>query len=131
MYFSKNKKYQYFFFIIFSLLTIFNGGNTNLFIQLNFIFLGLFFLICLKDKNYNLHFKNFYIINKTSIIFYIIFLSFLFFQIIPLPLNVLKFFSPEKYKLIYHFDEISYSSISISPSSSYFQILNFISLLLF
>lgn len=130
MYFSKNKKYQYFFFIIFSLLTIFNGGNTNLFIQLNFIFLGLFFLICLKDKNYNLHFKNFYIINKTSIIFYIIFLSFLFFQIIPLPLNVLKFFSPEKYKLIYHFDEISYSSISISPSSSYFQILNFISLLL-
>ena len=127
---SKNRKYQYLFFSILSLCIIFNGGNSNLFIQFNFILIGLLFLYCLKDKNYNLHFKNFYINNKKSILFYIIFLSFLIFQIIPLPLNVLEFFSPGKYKLIYYFDEISYSSISMSPSSSYFQILNFISLLL-
>ena len=51
-------------------------------------------------------------------------------QIIPFPLNLLKFFSPEKYKYITLLENISYSSISLSPSNSYFQILNFISLLL-
>ena len=44
-------------------------------------------------------------------------------------LNFLKFFSPEKYKLINLLDNISYSSISLSPSNSFFQILNFTSLL--
>ena len=127
---SKNKKYQYLFFSILSVFIIFNGGNSNLFIQLNFILVSLFFLYCLKDKNYNLHLKNFYINNKKSIFLYIIFLSFLIFQILPLPINFLKFFSPEKFKLLYLIENISYSSISLSPSNSYFQILNFTSLLL-
>ena len=127
---SKNKKYQYLFFSILSIFIIFNGGNTNLFIQLNFILISLFFLFCLRDKNYNLHFKNFYINNKKSIFFYIFFLSYLIFQIIPLPINLLKFFSPEKLKLINLLDNISFSSISLSPTNSYFQILNFSTLLL-
>ena len=97
---SKNKKYQYLFFFILSIFIIFNGGNTNIFIQLNFIILGLFFLICLKDKNFNLHLKNFFINNKWSILLYVVFLGYLSLQIIPLPLNTLKFFSPEKYKYI-------------------------------
>ncbi len=126
---SKNKKYQYLFFSILSIYIIFNGGNSNLFIQLNFILISLFFLFCLKDKNYNLHFKNFYYSNKKSIFLYIIFLSYLIFQIIPLPINLLKFFSPEKLKLINLLDNISFSSISLSPSNSFFQILNFTSLL--
>tara|TARA_B100000963_G_C22532550_1_gene628261 strand:+ start:80 stop:1144 length:1065 start_codon:yes stop_codon:yes gene_type:complete len=42
----------------------------------------------------------------------------------------LKFFSPEKLKLINLPDNISFSSISLSPSNSFFQILNFLSLLL-
>ena len=130
MYFSKNKKYQYLFFLIFSILTIFNGGNTNLFIQLNFIFLSLFFLVCLKDKNYNLHFKIFFINNKWSILFYILFLGYLILQIIPFPLNLLKFFSPEKYKYIALLGNNSYSPITFAPTNSYFQFLNFISLLL-
>ena len=127
---SKNKKYQYVFFSILSILIIFNGGNSNLFIQLNFVFLSLFFLFCLRDKNYNLHLKNFFSKNKKSILLYIIFLSYLFFQILPLPINFLKFFSPEKLKLINLLDNISFSSISLTPSNSYFQILNFSSLLL-
>ena len=130
MYFSKNKKYQYLFFIIFFLLTIFNGGNTNLFIQLNFIFLSLFFLVCLRDKNYNLHFKIFFINNKWSILLYILFLGYLILQIIPFPLNLLKFFSPEKYKYISLLGNNSHSPISFAPSNSYFQFLNYISLLL-
>ena len=127
---SKNKKYQYLFFFILSILIIFNGGNTNLFIQLNFIFLGSFFLICLKDKNFNLHLKSFFINNKWSILLYVVFLGYLFLQIAPLPLNLLKFFSPEKYKYINLLGNISYSPISFAPSNSYFQILNFTSLLL-
>jgi len=127
---SKNKKYQYLFFFILSILIIFNGGNTNLFIQLNFIFLGSFFLICLKDKNFNLHLKSFFINNKWSILLYVVFLGYLFLQITPLPLNLLKFFSPEKYKYINLIGNISYSPISFAPSNSYFQILNFTSLLL-
>ena len=127
---SKNKKHQYLFFSILSIYIIFNGGNTNLFIQLNFILISLFFLFCLKDKNYNLHLKNFYVNNKKSIFLYIIFLSYLFFQIISLPINLLNFFSPEKLKLINLLDNISFSSISLSPSNSFFQILNFSSLLL-
>ena len=127
---SKNKKYQYLFFSILSIYIIFNGGNSNLFIQLNFILVSLFFLYCLKDKNYNLHLKNFYIYNKKSIFLYIIFLSFLIFQILALPINFLKFFSPEKYNLLYLIENMSYASISLSPSNSYFQILNFTSLLL-
>ena len=127
---SKNKKYQYLFFSILSIFIIFNGGNSNLFIQLNFILISFFFLNCLKDKNYNLHFKNFYNQNKKSIIVYIVFLGYLFFQILPLPLNILKFFSPEKYIFLTSNNEIVYSSISFSPSNSFFQILNFISLFL-
>ena len=128
---SKNKKYQYLFFSILSLCIIFNGGNSNLFIQLNFILLSIFFVYCLKDKNYNLHLKNFYLNNKKPILLYLMFLLFLVFQIIPLSENILKYFSPEKFKILYQFENISYSSISLSPSNSYFQLLNFTSLLLF
>ena len=127
---SKNKKYQYLFFSILSIFIIFNGGNSNLFIQLNFILISLFFFYCLKDKNYNLHLKNFYLNNKKSIFLYLFFLIFLIFQIVPLPENILKYFSQEKYRLTILIENISYTSISLSPSNSYFQILNFTSLLL-
>ena len=127
---TKNKKYQYLFFLILSIFIFFNGGNSNLFIQLNFVLISLFFLYCLKDKNYNLHLKNFYSNNKKSILIYIIFLNYLIFQILPLPLDLLKFFSPEKIKLLYLIENITHSSISLSPINSYFQLLNFTSLLL-
>ena len=78
---SKNKKYQYLFFFIFTLCLIFNGGNSNILIQINFILMSGLFFFCLKDKNYNLHFKNFYNRNKIPILFYLLFLTFLFFQI--------------------------------------------------
>ena len=41
---SKNKKYQYLFFSILSVFIIFNGGNSNLFIQLNFVLISLFLI---------------------------------------------------------------------------------------
>ena len=128
---SKNKKYQYLFFFIFTVCLIFNGGNSNILIQTNFILMSGLFFFCLKDKNYNLHFKNFYNRNKTPISFYLLFLTFLFFQILPLPIEFLKFFSPEKYKYIIDLKtDSTYSTITLSPSNSYFQILNFISLII-
>ena len=128
---SKNKKYQYLFFFILTIYTIFNGGNSNISIQINFIFVSLLFLLCLKDKNYNLHLKNFYKNNQKSILIYLIFIFYLIFQIIPLPIEILKIFSPEKFKLLSKLDtQISNSTISLSPSNSFFQILNYTTLLI-
>jgi len=127
---SKNKKHQYLFFFILSVYTIFNGGNSNILIQINFILISLLFLFCLKDKNYKLHFNIFYKKNKIPIVFYFLFLSYLIFQIIPLPIDILKFFSFEKFNIIkkLHFNT-SFSTISLSPANSFFQFLNFVTLL--
>ena len=34
---SKNKKYQYIFFLLILIYSVFNGGNSNLLIQINFL----------------------------------------------------------------------------------------------
>jgi hypothetical protein len=128
---SKNKKYQYFFFFIITFYSIFNGGNSNLLIQINFLLISLFFIFCLKDKNYNLHFRYFFNQNKFSIYLYLLFLVYLLFQILPLPINSLKFFSPEKFYFLNLLNnEISFSSLSLAPSNTFFQFLNFCSLLI-
>ncbi len=126
---SKNKKYQFSFFFILSIYSLFNGGNSNLLIQINFILISLLFLICLKDKNYKQHLKVFYINNKLSISLYFLFLFYIFFQIIPMNEFFLGLFSPEKLKF-YNFltyDKI-YKQISFAPSKTFFQIINFLSL---
>ena len=64
MHLSKNKKYQYSFFILILIYSVFNGGNSNLFIQVNFLLISFFYILCLRDKNYNLHFKYFVKENK-------------------------------------------------------------------
>ena len=131
MRFSKNKKYQYTFFFLILIYSLFNGGNSNLLIQINFLLISLFYFFCLQDKNYNIHFKYFFRENKISIYFYILFLFYIFFQIIPLPIEIIKFFSPEKYFYLINLElDFQYSSISLSPTNSFFQLLNFCSLLL-
>ena len=128
---SKNKKYQYFFFIIISFYSIFNGGNSNILIQINFLLTSLFFIFCLKDKNYNLHFRYFFNKNKFSIYLYLFFLLYLLFQILPLPINLLKFFSPQKFYFLNLLNvETRFTSISLAPSNTFFQFLNFCSLLI-
>ena len=128
---SKNKRYQYFFFLIITFYSIFNGGNSNLLIQINFLLISLFFIFCLKDKNYNLHFKYFFNQNKFSIYLYLLFLVYLLFQFLPLPIDSLKFFSPKKFYFLNLLDnEMSFSSISLAPSNTFFQFLNFCSLLI-
>ena len=88
--------------------------TNNIFIQINFILISLLFLYCIKDKNYFSHLKIFYIKNKISIFFYLLFLIYLIFQIIPLPIEYLKLFSSFKYDFIYKYNsDIVYSSISL------------------
>ena len=128
---SKNKKYQYSFFLLIVIYSLFNGGNSNLLIQFNFLLISFFFIFCLRDKNYNLHFRYFVNENKRSIYFYILFLFYLLFQILPLPIDLIRFLSPEKYNyLIILNSEFSFTSISLAPSNSFFQLLNFCSLLI-
>ena len=128
---SKNKKYQYIFFLLILIYSIFNGGNSNLLIQVNFLFISFFYFFCLKDKNYNLHLKYFIKENKRSIYFYIIFLFYLLFQIIPLPIVLIKFLSPEKYIYLNNLNlDFQFSSISLAPTNSFFQLLNFCTLLI-
>jgi len=95
----KSKIYQSFFYFLISLLVIFNGGNNDLIVQLNFILVSIFFLKCLGDLNYKTNIKKLYIDIKQIIIFYLFFLLYLFFQIIPFPIDFLKLFSPTKYNL--------------------------------
>src|SRR6056300_763299 len=113
----KSTIHQSFFYFLISLLVIFNGGNYNLIAQLNFILVSIFFLSCLRDLNYKANIKKLYIDNKHIIIFYLLFLLYLFFQIIPLPIDSLKFFSPTKYNLLINLNfENNFSSISFDPS---------------
>ena len=129
---SKNRKHQHIFFFIFSIYIFFNGGNSNLLIQVNFILWSLLFLICIKDKNYQLHIRNFIINYKFSILIYLCFLLYLFLLIIPIPVNFLKIFNPEKLNYLNNLSSnIVYSSASITPVESFFQNLNYISILIF
>jgi len=128
----KSTIHQSFFYFLISLLVIFNGGNNVLIAQLNFILVSIFFLNCLKDLNYKANIKKIFFDNKQIIIFYLFFLFYLFFQIIPLPIDFLKFFSPTKYNLLIKLNfENNFSSISFDASKTFFDIVNYCSLILY
>ncbi len=56
---TKNKKYHYLFFLLITIISIFNGGNSDILIQFNSILWSLLFILCTKDKNYHSHLKYF------------------------------------------------------------------------
>ena len=121
---TKNKKHQYLFFLIIIFISIFNGGNSNLLIQLNFILWSLIFFYCLKDKNYNSHLKIFIKENKNHIYIFVFFIFYLVFQLIPFPLDILKILSKEKYK------ELGANAFEFSKGFSWEKIIkNYINLI--
>jgi len=128
---TKNKKHQYLFFLILVFISIFNGGNSNILIQINFILWSSLFFYCTKDKNYLSHLKIFLKNNQNSIYFFAFFLFYLLFQLIPFPLEFLKFLSKEKYNYLNYLNYNNASSISLSPSNTLFQFLNYLSIFLF
>jgi len=131
MYLTKNRFYQSIFYILISFLIIFNGGNYEMYPQFNFVLVGSFFLYCFTDLNYKAHIKKFFFENKKIVVIYIIFLSYLIFQILPFHQELIKFLSPSKYKILLDLDYNNFSSISLDPSKTYLNFLNYISLILF
>jgi putative inorganic carbon (HCO3(-)) transporter len=129
---KKNKPYQYIFLLIITLMVIFNGGNNNLYIQFNFIIISIFFLLFIREKNYSAHVREIFSKNKIAILLYSLFISFLIFQTIPLPIEWLSFLSPEKYNILKKLDfNVGYTSISLNPSNSFFSLLNYLSIFLY
>ena len=129
---KKNKLYQYIFFLIITFMVIFNGGNNNLYIQFNFIIISIFFLFFIREKNYLAHMRKIFSTNKLAITLYLLFISFLIFQTIPLPIEWLSFLSPEKYNFLNKLEfNGNFNSISLSPINSYFSLLNYLSIFLF
>ena len=129
---KKTKLYQYIFLLIITLMVIFNGGNNNLYIQFNFIIISIFFLLLTREKNYLANIKEIFLKNKLAIKLYFLFIIFLIFQTIPLPIDWLTFLSPEKYNIL---DKLefngNFNSISLSPVNSYFDLLNYLTIFLF
>ena len=130
---TKNRFHQSIFYFLISLLIVFNGfSNYDLFIQINFILISLFFLICFKDINYKAHIKKFFLDNRIILIIYFIFLSYIIFQIVLIPIELLKFFSPAKYKILIELGQPKFfSTISLDPSKTFFNFLNYFSLFLY
>ena len=130
---TKNRFHQSIFYFLISLLIVFNGfSNYDLFIQINFILISLFFLICFKDINYKAHIKKFFLDNRIILIIYFIFLSYIIFQIVLIPIELLKFFSPAKYKILIELGQPKFfSTISLDPSKTFFHFLNYFSLFLY
>ena len=128
----KKKIYQYIFFTIILFMAIFNGGNSNLYIQVNFILISILFLFIAKEKNYLAHIKKIFLANKLAIALYILFIFYLIFQILPLPIEWLSFFSQEKYLYLKKLEfNSNFASISLSSFNSYFYILKYLSIFLF
>jgi len=131
MHLTKNKFHQLIFYILITFLIIFNGGNYDLYPQFNFVLVGSFFLYCFADLNYKAHIKKIFFDNKKIIFIYIIFLTYLIFQILPFSIELIKFFSPSKYKILIDLEYNDFSSISLDPSKTFFNFLNYLSLILF
>ena len=129
---KKTKLYQYIFLLIITFMVIFNGGNNNLYIQFNFIIISIFFLLFIREKNYLAHMRKILSTNKLAIKLYVLFISFLIFQTIPLPIEWLSFLSPEKYNFLNKLEfNGNFNSISLSPINSYFSLLNYLSIFLY
>ena len=129
---KKTKLYQYIFLLIITFMVIFNGGNNNLYIQFNFIIISIFFLLFIREKNYFAHVRKIFSTNKLAIKLYVLFISFLIFQTIPLPIEWLSFLSPEKNNFLNKLEfNGNFNSISLSPINSYFSLLNYLSIFLY
>jgi O-antigen ligase len=131
MHLTKNRFHQLIFYILIFFLIIFNGGNYDIYPQFNFVLVGSFFLYCFADLNYKAHIKKIFFDNKKIILLYIIFLSYLIFQILPFPQDFIKYLSPSKYKILLDLEQNNFSSISLDSLRTYFNLLNYISLVLF
>ena len=116
------------FLIILAITVSFNGSINPLLIQTSSVSFIFFFILCLKNNKVLERINENYRDNKIFFIFFFIYIGYLIFQIIPLPLNLIEIIAPNNYDL-YTSIKIDKElwSLSIDPSNSYFKILNCIS----
>ena len=118
---------QYLFFLIVFASTIFKASNSNQLIQVFFIFFLVLFLLCLSSKNLVAELKRNYRVHRYFFCIFIIFLFYVGFQIIPFPIEWMENLAPANYELYNSLAIIRNSgSISIDPSNTYFQLLNYL-----
>jgi len=119
------------FYLILFLSSIFRAANTNLLIQFFFIGFASFFLLCNFKKNifseikYNFKKNKFFFIPLFLVLIYIII------QIIPFPIETFGQYFPIHLELINNLElSKKFITISVDPSNTYFQILNFLNLII-
>ena len=116
---------QNLFLFIVTLCVSINASNSNLLIQFSSINFIIFFLLCLKNKEVLGKIKENYINNKFFFIIFFVYIGYLIFQIIPLPLHWFEVIAPANHALYSSIKiDKEFWSISLDPSSSYFRILN-------
>ena len=121
----KRTTLQNLFLLIVTLCVSINASNSNLLIQFSSINFIIFFFLCLKNKEILEAIKENYINNKSFFVIFIVYISYLIFQIVPLPLHWFEVIAPANYALYSSIKiDQEFWSLSLDPSSSYFRILN-------
>jgi O-antigen ligase len=127
---SKNTLQNFFLMILATTVSL-NASINPLLIQVSSISFIVFFLFCLKNNEISESIKINYINNKSFFLIFIIYLSYLVFKIIPLPLNWIEVMAPNNYDLYSSIKiDKEFWPLSIDPSNSYFSILNCINYLI-
>src|SRR6056300_1575539 len=126
---TKNKFHQILFFVLIFLGSIFNGSNSNTLILINFIiFLSFLFYLLLSNNNNIAVTKYLIKKNKRLTFIFIIFIFYLVFQIIPLPVEWLNFFSKFYYDYLEKIDINDFKSISLNPFNTLAEIANYLNI---
>lgn len=116
---------QNLFLLVVTLCVSINASNSNLLIQFSSINFIIFFFLCLKNKKILEAIKENYINNKSFFIIFFVYIGYLIFQIIPLPLHWFEVIAPANYALYSSIKiDQEFWSLSLDPSNSYFRILN-------
>lgn len=119
--------FQNFFLLILLASTIFKASNSNFLIQIFFISFLILFLLCLNNKNLFAELKRNYRVYKYFFYTFIIFLSYVGLQIIPFPIEWMENLAPANHALYNSLEvERNFWSISVDPSNTYFQLLNYL-----
>ena len=118
---------QNLFLFVVALCVSLNASNTNVLIQISSINFIIFFFLCLKNKQILEAIKVNYSNNKVFFVIFFAYVSYLVFQIVPLPLHWFEIIAPANHALYSSIKiDKEFWSLSLDPSSSYFRILNVI-----
>ena len=123
----KQTSLQNLFLFVLALCVSLNASNTNVLIQISSINFIILFFLCLKNKQILEAIKLNYSNNKIFFIIFFAYITYLVFQIIPLPLHWFEIIAPANHALYSSIKiDKEFWSLSLDPSTSYFRILNVI-----